>query len=81
MVFRFVDLSRILVEYIRFSFYLDKVIWNELSILNTYNCKYLYIKMEAFVNVIRIDPKVRNKINDMLDRYNRLPSIYQSKMG
>ena len=37
--------------------------------------------MEAFVIVIRKDPKVRNKINDMLDRYNRLPYIYQSKIG
>ena len=34
-----------------------------------------------FVNVIRKDPKVRNKINDMLDRYNRLPYNYQSKIG
>ena len=25
--------------------------------------------MEAFINVIRKDPKVRIKINDMLDRY------------
>ena len=31
---------------------------------NTYN---------DFINVIRKDPKVRNKINDMLDRCNRLP--------
>ena len=37
--------------------------------------------MEAFVNVIKRDPKVRNKINDTLDRYNRLPYIYQSKIG
>ena len=37
--------------------------------------------MEAFVNVIRKDPKVRIKINDMLDRYNRLPFNYQSKIG
>ena len=29
--------------------------------------------MEAFVNVIRKDPKVRVKINDALDRYMRLP--------
>ena len=34
-----------------------------------------------FVNVIRKDPKVRNKINDMLDKYNILPYIYQSKIG
>ena len=32
-----------------------------------------------FVNVIRKDPKVRIKINDMLDRYKRLPYDYQSK--
>ena len=36
--------------------------------------------MEAFVNVIRKDPKVRIKINDTLDRYNRLPYNYQSKI-
>ena len=27
------------------------------------------------------DPKVRNKINDMLDRYMKLPYNYQSKTG
>ena len=37
--------------------------------------------MEAFINVIRKDPKVRIKINDMLDRFNRLPYNYQSKIG
>ena len=37
--------------------------------------------MDDFVNVIRKDPKVRVKINDMLDRYNRLPYIFQSKIG
>ena len=37
--------------------------------------------MEAFVNVIRKDPKVRIKINDTLDRYMRLPYNYQSKIG
>ena len=37
--------------------------------------------MDDFVNVIRKDPKVRVKLNDMLDRYNRLPYIYQSKIG
>ena len=31
--------------------------------------------MEAFVNVIRKDPKVQVKINDSLDRYMRLPYI------
>ena len=37
--------------------------------------------MEAFVNVIRKDPKVRVKINDTLDRYMRIPVKYQSKIG
>ena len=37
--------------------------------------------MEAFVNVIRKDPKVRNKINNTLDRHVRLPYNYQSKIG
>ena len=37
--------------------------------------------MDDFINVIRKDPKVRIKINDMLDRYNRLPPKFQSKIG
>ena len=37
--------------------------------------------MEAFVNVIRRDPKVHCKINDRLDGYMRLPYNYQSKLG
>ena len=37
--------------------------------------------MDALINVIRNDPKVQNKINDVLDRYNRLPYIYRSKIG
>ena len=37
--------------------------------------------MEAFINVIKKDTRVRVKINDMLDRYNRLPYKYQSKIG
>ena len=37
--------------------------------------------MEAFINVIKKDPRVRSKINDMLDRYNRLPYKCQSKIG
>ena len=36
---------------------------------------------DVFKNVIEKDPEVRNKINDMLDRYNRLPLKYQSKIG
>ena len=35
----------------------------------------------GFVNVIRKDPMVRMKINDMLDRYMRLLYNYRSKMG
>ena len=31
--------------------------------------------------VIKKDPKISFKINIILDRYNRLPYIYQSKMG
>ena len=37
--------------------------------------------MEVFINIIRKDPQVRRKINVMLDRYNRLPYNYQSKIG
>ena len=37
--------------------------------------------MNAFKNVIKKDPKVRVKKNNMLDRYNRLPLNYQSKIG
>ena len=37
--------------------------------------------MDAFVNIIRKDPKVRVKKNDMLDRYMRLLYYYQSKIG
>ena len=37
--------------------------------------------MEAFINVIKNYPKVRNKINIMLDRYMSLPYAFQSKVG
>ena len=37
--------------------------------------------MDDFINVIKKDLKVRKKINDTLDRYNRLPYNYQSKIG
>ena len=37
--------------------------------------------MEASVNVIKKDYKVRVKINDSLDRYMRLTYKYQSKIG
>ena len=36
--------------------------------------------MDNFINVIKKDPKVRVEINDLLDRYNCLPFIYQSKI-
>ena len=35
---------------------------------------------DDFVNVIKKDAKVGNKRNDTLDRYNRLPYNYQSKI-
>ena len=37
--------------------------------------------MDALITIIRKDPKVRVKVNKMLDRYNRLPYNYQSKIG
>ena len=37
--------------------------------------------MEAFINVIKKDPKVRIKINVMLDRYMSLPYDFHSKLG
>ena len=37
--------------------------------------------MDDFINVINKDPQKRNKINHTLDRYNRLPDNYQSKIG
>ena len=36
--------------------------------------------MDDFVNVIKKDPKVRNKIKAMLDRYMSLPYDFQSKI-
>ena len=39
------------------------------------------MKMDDFINVIKKDSRLRNKINDMLDRYNRLPCNYQLKIG
>ena len=36
--------------------------------------------MDAFINVFKEDTKVRIKINDTLDRYNRLLYNYQSKI-
>ena len=37
--------------------------------------------MDDFINVIKKDPKVQTKINNMLDRYKRLPYKNQSKIG
>ena len=37
--------------------------------------------MDDFMNVIEKNSKVRIKINDMLERYNRLPYNCQWKIG
>ena len=37
--------------------------------------------MDYFINVIEKDPQVRIKINNVLDRYNRLRPNYQSQIG
>ena len=37
--------------------------------------------MEAFIKVIKKDPRVQNKISIMLDRYMSLPYDFQSKIG
>ena len=37
--------------------------------------------MDAFINEIKKDPKVRIKIYDMLDRYNTLPYDFKLKIG
>ena len=37
--------------------------------------------MDGFINVTKKDSLVRNKMNDMLDRFNRIPFKYQSKKG
>ena len=37
--------------------------------------------MDAFINVVEKGSKVGYKINDMLDRYIRLPNNYRSKIG
>ena len=37
--------------------------------------------MEAFIKVIKENPRVQNKINVMLDRYISLPYDLQSKIG
>ena len=37
--------------------------------------------MDDFINVFKKNPQVRIEIIDMLDRYIRLPYIYQSEIG
>ena len=37
--------------------------------------------MDHFINLIKKDPQIRIKINNMLYRWNRLPYNYQSKIG
>ena len=37
--------------------------------------------MNAFIKVIEKEPRVQDKKNDMLDRYNRLPYNYQLIIG
>ena len=37
--------------------------------------------MDDFINVIKKDPQIRIKINDMLDRCNRLPCNRQLGIG
>ena len=58
-----------MVSLFSLSFYLDKIIWNDL------------FKMDDFINVIKKDPKVQIKIKDILDNYIKLPYNYQSKIG
>ena len=60
-------ITKLTIEIFTHLYYLD----NE-RMTNAYNDS---------VNAIRTNPKVRVKINDMLDRYSRLPLIYQSKIG
>ena len=37
--------------------------------------------MDNFIKAIKKDPKIRNNINIMLDRYLSLPYEFQSKIG
>ena len=38
-------------------------------------------EMEAFIKVIKKDPRVQNNINIMLDKYMSLPYEFQSRIG
>ena len=42
---------------------------------------FSHMKKDDFINVNKRDLKVQTKINNMLDRYNRLRNKYQSKLG
>ena len=37
--------------------------------------------MDDFINVIKKDPKIQIKINDILNKYQRLTYNYQSQIG
>ena len=37
--------------------------------------------MDKFINVNKKDPQAQIKLRDMLEKNNRLPYIYQSKIG
>ena len=79
---------------LRFNFYYfikqltNKIIAHLYYLLNTTpphlflsNSKRMTNTFNDFVDVIKKDPKVQVKINDVLDRYNKRPYNYQSKIG
>ena len=37
--------------------------------------------MDDFINVIKRAPQVQVEIKDILDKYNKIPLNYQSKIG
>ena len=41
----------------------------------------MMFQMEDFMNVLKKDPQVQMKIKGVLDKYNRLPYNYHSKIG
>ena len=55
-------------------FYLDEFTSNDLN-------NSIIIKLDDFINVIKKGSQICNEIKKMLDRYNRLPYNYQSKIG
>ena len=42
---------------------------------------FVIIQMNEFINVIKRDPQVRIRIKDLLERYNRSPYYYHSKIS